>query len=1093
MVRVLIWRFPPLEMFSLDVFSGNFVSEKLPFLFLRALETISGYNAFRTRYEKLDMKVILVDASAVLYRSFFALPEMTSPSKEPSQALFGFAKALCKLLVEQRPTHMIALMDGPEGKEPRKELYSEYKAHRESTPEELLGQIDQAPFLCEALGVFAYKKERLEADDLIASCVRQSKEWEPTSQIYICTQDKDLFQLLDEQTRCIYLPKQYEILDAEAVKAKYGVTPTQFADYQAIVGDGSDNIPGVAGIGAKGASDLLAQFGSLDQLYARLEENPALLGGSKRDKLLAGKEMAFLSRSLTQLDPNAPVPPMEEWLFHYDAPGAFSRWEEFCKRWGFRSSIDAAKKIFSAPKSSLASIKEGDSRGTRRAKGLERGAKVEQEELFASPISCQEGAQMPEEMQGDDQEVVVFDRLLFSAQVEEFCSLDRASFNASTSLSKSSTTSAPIVDQEKERSNSCSFQVLLTPIEVKVEEQEDQKSKKSWILHLLSDPFLRKVLTDLPSSRSKSSLPPMHGFAAPLTEHQVIDHLEPHLVDPPPQQAQQGDLFSLKEEAKKQPPLEKFWLIEGEEALRSAFELLDAVGAQQSPKRIDVMMEDAKALHHLLLASGSVNVPQVWDLSLLAYCLGEESGGDRFTASSPEFSLSYFARQSTKTMGWARTLFQKLSENRPLMAFYGAVENPLVCILVKMEHEGIVCSKEVLTHLSQEVGEHLREIVEHIDALVAKERAQKESSRQVQQHESERELQEGVNLNSPKQLAALLYDELGLKPKKKKKTLYSTDAETLKSLEGKHPIIGHLLHYRMLEKLRSTYIDALGEHIEADGRIHPTLDQKVTATGRLSCHRPNLQNIPIRHPQGRAIRRAFLPREEEEVLVSFDYSQIELRLLAHFSQDAQLLDAFAKGKDVHRATAAQIYGVEEKSVSALERSRAKAVNFGIIYGQSAFGLSKQLQISRQEAGDFIARYFATYPQIEIYLQSLPKEARSKGYATTLMGRRRSITELFHPSKQIQAAGERMAVNTPIQGSAAEIIKMAMGAIAQREELLQRDGAALLLQIHDELLFSAARLHLQRLISWVKEAMEQVVTLRVPLIVNVKIGNNWEEC
>lgn len=1038
--------------------------------------------------ENQPVRAVLIDASAVLFRSFFALPPMTSPTSEPSHALFGFAKSLLKLLHEWKPTHIIALMDGSSAKAKRQQIYPEYKAHREETPSDLLSQLKEARALCEALGVQVDRRDDLEADDLIASYTRSFLEKaSPEDRLFICSQDKDLLQLLGEQVRMIYIPKQYSEMDSAAVMEKLGVEPSQVADYLAIVGDASDNIPGISGIGPKGASALLQEFESLEGIYAAIKSGRAKLPEKKKEKFLMQEEIAFISQKLTQLDGEAEVLEGEKWRFNYGRQP--QEWLHFCRKWGFASCAEGAKKIF-AQNGSGDLQKTSTKTSQELAKGLsqETSNETEKNEGNREPASSYPCPEQIRELCSPEQIVQELEVVwkhpalnrykslsLYVCDADLICPVSKEElFEKELSFEMIPAFASFLRDPSRELSRELSRDLFLeqsfsskgvgfwlTPCQA----EADMAYPIAWHLHAdtaegersLLQSFFKLLVEQLHKKQCSLSLVGWEtkGFACALEGI--------HLQE------------SSSSKARDSSSVGPFCFSENEQRPKSSFEESKEWDLfAPLPKTEHSSPSDRKEDTPILSDEHSGGI---WDLSVLVYLLWSDPAALRQSFLCEHFHLQLPEKRGLSCLGYLRAIkkacFEKLEKEKSLQSLYVEIENPLGRVLSLIQQEGIVCCKNEL----DEQGAGIRLQLESL-------------TKQIQKH-----IGEEINLNSPKQLAQVLFEKLQIKPRKKNKTGFSTNAQTLKELLGQHPVIEDLLQYRQLEKLRSTYLDSLIEHIEPDGKIHATLDQKITSTGRLSCYAPNLQNIPIRQPLGKALRRAFLPSHTDHCLVSFDYSQIELRLLAHFSKDPTLLGAFNQtGEDVHIATAAAIHQIAPEKVSAEQRSFAKAVNFGIIYGQSAFGLAKQLEISQSEAKEFIARYFERYGAIATYLDSLKDSALDLGYAQTLCGRRRYIPQIKSPNHQIRSAGQRIAINTPIQGSAADIIKKAMCQIAiEQAHSLERLQALLLLQIHDELLFSVPKTNVEELIGLVKPQMEEAALLRCPLTVNVKIGNNWEEC
>lgn len=1052
---------------------------------------------------------VLIDASAILFRSFFALPPMHSPANAPSHALLGFAKSLLKLLNEWKPTHMVAVMDGIESKTYRQEIYPEYKAHREKTPPELLSQLKEATNLCRALGIQVDRREDLEADDLIGAYVHQFEQ-DPhktgDDRLFICSQDKDLLQLVSEQVNMIYIPKQYSVIDPQGVQEKYGIRPDQIADFLAIVGDASDNIPGIAGIGPKGASAFLQEFGTLDALYDQIKKNPAALPAKKREKLLASEQIAFVSQALTRLSTAHQVLERKDWQIDY---GQFPpAWSDFCSQWGFNSCHESAKKIFKkSDKQDFISLST-NTKNDLQSDGMHfSDAPVNSSaQSFDPPATSLRSYPCPKQLltlTSAAQITSALNAALSHATIQNQPHLDLFIINPVASGVEEVNSSSKDIKRREKFHEIAYFSPLLNGGEI-------QEGLPGVVLYLQGSNVLEPAIA-IKSEREKPSTE-VFNDAWQIDSFSLIALFFKELRIA--LSKKEVTLSLLSWEAKGvYCALQKIFADEfqknGElaEAHRSAgilvnpfdftqkdsnnvlsSEVLNPLDDQlrpDAPLEPDLFSTQFMAQHNSLEVKNThLHSPVsrssrggIWDISVLVNLLFGHSDALRLSFLSQYFTLVPPKDDIFLQLGFLTALCREsaalLSKDPSLSSLYREIENPLVGVLASMQKEGVVCHKEELFAQSTSIHIELEDLKTTIQAHVG----------------------EGVNLNSPKQLATALYETLGLKPGKKTKTGFSTNAQALHDLKDQHPVIEHLLQYRMLEKLRSTYLDALVEYVQADDKIHATLDQKITSTGRLSCYEPNLQNIPIRHKIGKALRRAFLPSQNHHCLVSFDYSQIELRLLAHFSEDPTLLKAFnVQHEDVHIATAAAIHQIDPSQVSAHQRTLAKAINFGIVYGQSAFGLAKQLDISQTEAKEFIARYFSKYGAIANYLDSLKETARRCGYAQTLCGKKRYIAELKSPNKQIQAVGERMAINTPIQGSAADIIKTAMCQLLLKDaNKLQTLDARLLLQIHDELLFSVDKSQTEALIDLVKEKMEQVVSLRCPLVVNVKIGNNWEEC
>lgn len=938
--------------------------------------------------EKNDA-LILIDASAILFRSYHALPPMTGPHGRSTQALFGFAKAIIKVLREFRPKKIAAVFDGKRSKEHRRKIYPEYKAQRKVVPEDLIWQIEMARAMCESLKLCQLYDECYEADDLIASYAH----WAVSQgmKVLLCSQDKDLFQLLNEHVQMIYVPKDYMLMSAEDIAQKYGIESNQMVDWLALVGDSSDNIPGIPGIGPKTATSLIQDWGSLEGIYAHLGE---IKSSSRRNQLIEHEKLAKMSYELIKLELNLPKEKTWEDLdFDYQH---LSSWSQFCLEHGLKSIFHASQNVLE---------KQEKSHELKSSSAQEKG----ELDLFAKE---------------PNEEKTSIQGLLQSCDFERKCN---------------------VLDIEKLKDECQRFSQWIS---------QNEKLHSFYLFthvkdfqrcpHIisLSFSFDEKMYCFLQEDKAIEALCTIIRF---LKTHKERVQLIIHDAKP---------VFKLSQ---------TYQLTEIDEV-----DVIDlSVGAY-------LLFTDVKKTSLLSL----IHEFQLADLELLS--LYEERTHRFIGAVQEDLFLDLHNSEEYSNFLCTTLLLIKHCDSfvktalhkRGLWEVFVQIDNPLVSVIAKIENNGIYCDKRLLQTYTVQVRQRLAQLEREIFACAGEE----------------------FNINSPKQLAHILYEQLDLSPPKKNKTGFSTDAQVLEALTDAHPIAQLLLEYRFLEKLRSTYLESLGAHINPkSGRIHPVIDQKITTTGRLSCHDPNLQNIPIRTAEGKKVREAFCPQEADLCFLSADYSQIELRIMAHLSQDDYLLEAFARKEDIHRFTAAQVFNIPLEQVTSQQRSYAKAVNFGIIYGQQAFGLAKQLKIPVFEAREFIEVYFARYKGVRKYLDEMHDFAKKHGFTRTIVGRQRMIPELMSPKKQTQALGQRLAVNAPIQGSAADIIKMAMIQVQKKLDTQACRRAKMVLQIHDELLLEVPRKQVDEYTAWVKEVMESVISLRVPLEVNMKIGNNWQEC
>lgn len=901
---------------------------------------------------KQPTKLYILDASGYLYRSYFAIRQMTNGKGESTNALFGFIRSVLKLIKDFSPTHVVAVFDGPNNGSARTSMYADYKAHRKKTPEDLLYQITWAQKFCRLMGIPELMEPGVEADDTMGSVAQWAAQQGCTS--YLCTSDKDMCQLVNEQIFILNTFKENLILGTEEVTQQFRVTPSQMVDYLAIMGDTSDNIPGLTGFGPKTAADLLKQFGSLDYLLEHPEE---VSGKKKQETLIQEKEKVLLSRRLALID--TAVPFIKELDFFKLSPPNASEIREFYSYMNFSSLL-------------------------REFDALPRAAQ---------PAKEKKNVQLAEEEQIEFSYELVDDAESLEILV------NRLAQEKSICLDTETTAIHPM-------------QAELVGIGL------GMKAAQAWYI-----PTNGKLGCDAVIQALK-----------PLIENPSIGFYGHNL---------KYDYHIL--------------LNYGVTIANISFDTMLASYLLNSHSR-------QHSLDHLSLELfGKVKTS-----------IQELIGKGKNQVTMREVPLERVCRYCCEDVDYTIRLKELLSpqiNTRGLHALFYDIELPLLTVLAKMEREGIYIDIPYLAHLSQELNEEIGRIAGEIYTLA----------------------DETFNLNSPKQLSEILFNKLGISPPKKTATGHSTNAEVLESLKEKHPIAAKLLEYRTLEKLRSTYAEKLPHEVNPKThRIHCTFNQSMAATGRLSSQDPNLQNIPVRTEIGRKIRKGFRPQRSGWSYLSADYSQIELRLLAHLSEDPALTEAFLSGEDIHTFTASQILNIPLEEVTKEQRYQAKAVNFGIMYGQQAFGLSQELGIPPKEAAAFIHMYFERYRKVKEFLENNKALAHSTGKAVTLLGRERLLPEINSPNTHIRAMAERLAVNTPIQGTQADLIKMAMLEI---DRGLKGQGfqARMILQIHDELLFELPDEELNEVKKFVHTIMAGIIPLKVPLVVDMNVGKNWEEC
>jgi DNA polymerase-1 len=881
--------------------------------------------------------LLIIDASGLLYRSFFALPPLTSPAGDPTGALFGFIRSILKVHQKIAPTLVVAVFDGPDNKKSRLALYPEYKANRKPTPSELIIQIGEARRFCSLWGIPDVCLSGVEADDSIAAIA----QWATKAlfgPIYICTADKDLAQLVNSRINLINPAKNDTITDEHAIHTDLGLQPSQLLDYYALIGDASDNVPGVEGIGPKTALELLTTWKNLDTLLEHAHEIP----GKKGERLQQGKEIAKLCRKLVTLDDTVNVPLDRSFYIHKKSD--FKAIHAFFQEKGFKTL----------------------------------------ESLIASPTPS-----------------------------TELCPCTHT-----------------IIQTEKEFENFLSWLKKQKTIALDCETTSiDEYNAELVGIGIAADPKFVYYI-DCRNTVPVSSI--VRSISTALQEHHIsiIGHNLKY------------DLHVLSRYGLVMPALDfdtliASWLLNTHERTHN----LDDVSRRHFNKE--------KISIESLIGKGKTSrtMAEVPVEDVARYC-----------AEDVEYTLrlkEFFEPQLKETQ--VNTLFHNL-------------EMPLIPVLFRMENWGVHINTGRLKILKELIDVSLKALEKDVYSMAGKE----------------------FNINSPKQLSDVLFSDLKLPKQRKGKLHLSTNADVMEELSLFHPIAQKILEYRQLEKLRSTYLETLPRHIRSDGRVHCRFVQSGTATGRLSCQDPNLQNIPIRTDLGKEIRASFEPQLPGWVYVSADYSQIELRLLAHISQDPVLIKSFQEGLDIHAMTASELFSVPLDKVTEEMRRRAKAVNFGVIYGQQAFGLARELHIPNKEAQEFIDFYFARYKNVRIALEKIKEKAHRAGIAETLTGRRRLLPEINSQDFIVRSAQERLAVNTPFQGTAADMIKKAMISLDAwlAHHSLQ---TKMVLQIHDELLFEAPESELDLLLPTVRTMMESAMKLIVPLRVEISVGKNWKEC
>ncbi len=870
-------------------------------------------------------KLVLIDGNSLSFRAFYALPLLSNHAGIHTNAVYGFAMLLEKIIKEEKPNHFLVAFDA--GKTTfRHSKYSEYKGGRQKTPPELSEQFPYIRQLLDAYHIKRYELDNYEADDIIGTLSRQADEAD--FETIIITGDRDLTQLATDNVTIYYTKKGVTDVDhytPEFIAEKYqGLVPKQIIDMKGLMGDTSDNIPGVAGVGEKTAIKLLNQFESVEGVYEHIEEVTAK---KLKEKLINSKADALMSKDLATINVHSPI-------------------EVSLEDTKLTLQDDTAEKI-------------------------ELFKKLEFKQLLAdidTPSNNEEVIDKTFEIEQDFQNVDLND-------------LNEA-----------------VIHFELEGTNYLKDAILkfgfYTNHQHVVINADDVKNYKN-LVRWLEDKNTTKIVYD-----AKKTYVSAHRLGINIENIEFDVMLASYIIDPS----------------------------------RSIDDVKSVVGLYgQNYVKDNITVFGKGKKHHI-----------------------------------PEESiLNEHIASVTEAISAVTPIMKSQLEDYNQIELLKDLELPLARILSEMEEIGIYTDINDLKEMEFEIQKKLDVLISNI-------------------HES---AGEAFNINSPKQLGVVLFETLQLPVIKKTKTGYSTAVDVLEKLQGEHPIIDDILEYRQLSKLQSTYVEGLQKVISKDHRIHTRFNQTLAQTGRLSSVDPNLQNIPIRLEEGRKIRKAFKPTSKDSVILSADYSQIELRVLAHITQDESLKHAFINGHDIHTATAMKVFNVESDQVDSLMRRQAKAVNFGIVYGISDYGLSQSLGITRKKAKAFIDDYLASFPGVKQYMSDIVKDAKAQGYVETLLHRRRYIPDITSRNFNLRSFAERTAMNTPIQGSAADIIKLAMVKFSEKIKETKYH-AKLLLQVHDELIFEIPKSEVEDFSKFVEEIMEQALVLDVPLKVDSNYGATW---
>ena len=937
-------------------------------------------------------RLFLLDAYALIFRGYYAFiknPRINSKGTDTS-AVLGFTNSLLDVIKRERPDHLAVCFDKG-GSVDRIEMFPEYKANRDETPEAIKIAVPYIEKILKAMHIPIIVKPGYEADDIIGTLAKQAeKEGYKT---YMVTPDKDFAQLVSENI-FMYRPMfggGYETWGVEEIKAKFEIDhPDQVIDFLAMKGDAIDNIPGLPGVGDKTAKKFLAAYGSIEGLL----ENTHELKGKMKEKVEANADLGLLSKKLATIMLDVPVEFHEE-DFELNSPD-ISKIKEIFNELEFRRLTDNLLKTFHQDPEGVTPQK-----ATKRSVVKATANVNAQFDLFQQPGTG--------DFSKTDDEVNGYNTINNTSHVYQY---------VNTKFAR-----GLLLNNLLQQKSVC-FDTETTGLKA-----------------------LEVELIGIAFSWEKGK-----GFYLSIPENQeeaqqIVDEFKPFFEDENIEKIGQNIKYDLK--------------------------VLSNYNIKVKGKLFDTMIAhyliNPDMRHNMdILAETYLNYQPVSITELIG-----KKGKNQLSMRSVEVSkLTEYAVEDADITLQLKEYFEKELASGNLAQLFNEVELPLVEVLTSMEIEGINLNTDFLVSLSKELTVDIEKLEKEIYSQAGEE----------------------FNIGSPKQLGEILFDKLKLveKPKKTKTGQYSTAEDVLSYLSKEHEIIENVLMYRQYKKLQSTYLDALPNEVNPKtNRIHTVYAQAVAATGRLSSNNPNLQNIPIRTERGRQVRKAFIPRDENYVLLAADYSQIELRLIAALSGDEVMIRSFLNGEDIHASTAAKVFDVPLAEVTREQRSDAKAVNFGIIYGVSAFGLSNQTSLSRSEAKELIDTYYQTYPKLRAYIDSQIHFARENGYVETVLGRRRYLKDINSRNAVVRAAAERNAVNAPLQGSAADIIKVAMINIFNRFEK-ENFKSKMLLQVHDELVFDVHKDELKTIKPIIKQEMENAYNLKVPLIVDMGIGENWLE-
>jgi DNA polymerase-1 len=928
---------------------------------------------------KQNERLFLIDGMAIAYRSYFAFIQrpLVNSKGENTSAIYGFVTFLNKILEQEKPDYVAVVFDTSEPTFRHRE-YPAYKATRQKMPEDMVPQLSLLKDIVRAYNIPVLELPGFEADDIIGTLARRAER--EKVETYLVTSDKDFCQLVSDRIK-LYKPgkqgTEVEIIGPKEVHQKFGVEPSKVVDVLALVGDTSDNVPGVQGIGEKTAIPLIQKYGSLEQL---LENTATIPQKGVREKLETQRDSALLSKRLVTIDVTAPV----SIDFHtlkasqQDTPKLIQLFE----RLEFKSLVQKLKQT--------------------------------KPELMGQTSAFPQESFVPTDLSTIDTDKHLYTLVATTQELDRLF----------TRLSKASEF---VFDTETTSTNP--FNAELVGISFSLKEREA---------------FFIPLSTGTAETDGLFSTAEKKNDQPSFPLHLILTRLKPLLKNKHIKKIGQNIKYDM--------------LVLRRYDVEVQGELFDTMVANYCLRPDGQHNLDALAREHL-----SYRMVSYEDLT------GRGKEQKPLREIPVERLSEYSCEDADITMRLYGVLSKKIGEHG-LTKVCNEIEFPLIPVLARMEATGIAIDRAFLAEMSKELERMLGELTREIHRLAGT----------------------TFNINSTQQLSEILFNKLKLSPVRKTKTGFSTDVGVLESLQHEHPIIDRLLEYRQLSKLKSTYVDALPGLVNPKtGRLHTSFNQTVAATGRLSSSDPNLQNIPIRTEIGRTIRKAFIPGSEDYLILSADYSQIELRVMAHISGDEGLAEAFRNKEDVHATTAAKIFGVRLEEVSREMRRKAKEVNFGIMYGIGPYGLATRLEISQTEAKQIIERYFERFPKVKQYINDTIATARSNGYVRTLSGRRRYLPELNSRNANVRQNAERQAINMPIQGTAADMIKIAMVRI-DTELIRNKLQSKMLLQVHDELVFEIENDEEAVMRKLVEKQMKEALKLNVPIEVEIGVGKNWLE-